>query len=500
MFNPDFYPTPAEVIQQMCFNVDLLGKTILEPSAGSGAIIDFLVNSGADVIACENDPELSRIVKSKCRFLTYDFFDVDSTQVSHINAIVMNPPFSAADKHILHAWEIAPEGCEIVALCNYETIRNTYSSTRGKLHEIIKRNGTEENIGEVFSTATRKTDVKVALIHLYKPRINTETEFEGYFDLTEEEEAQQNGIMAYNEIRNIVNRYVGAVKLYDQVLDNAVQMQSLIGEFERYGDNLTFTCTIDAKPIKRDDFKKELQKKAWKSIFSKLNMDKYVTQSVRDDINRFSEQQSKVPFTMKNIYKMFEIIIGTHSGRMDRVLVKAFDWICSLSAQNSEAGEKWKTNSNYKVNRRFIDTYICEYDLRYPSLLTSYVKVRWNSSYRIDDTIKALCYLTGKDYNIVNYEKYIDHYGREALRPKTLMSFFSENKIDWGQWVQWNEFFRIRGYKKGTMHFEFIDEKVWMDFNRRVAKIKGWALPRKTDTKTKGTERTQKAGVDLFTY
>ena len=30
----------------------------------------------------------------------------------------MNPPFSNADKHILHTYEIAPRGCKIIALCN----------------------------------------------------------------------------------------------------------------------------------------------------------------------------------------------------------------------------------------------------------------------------------------------------------------------------------------------------------------------------------------------
>jgi hypothetical protein len=37
-----------------------------------------------------------------------------------------------------------------------------------------------------------------------------------------------------------------------------------------------------------------------------------------------------------------------------------------------------------------------------------------------------------------------------------------------------------------------------MEFNRRVAKIKGWALPKNTDTKTKGTERTRKTGVEIY--
>ncbi|MBR2237434.1 MAG: hypothetical protein IJ887_06115 [Prevotella sp.] len=40
--NADFYPTPNEVIGQMMMGEDFLGKTILEPSAGKGNIVDWL--------------------------------------------------------------------------------------------------------------------------------------------------------------------------------------------------------------------------------------------------------------------------------------------------------------------------------------------------------------------------------------------------------------------------------------------------------------------------
>ena len=46
-------------------------------------------------------------------------------------------------------------------------------------------------------------------------------------------------------------------------------------------------------------------------------------------------------------------------------------------------------------------------------------------------------------------------------------------------------FFRIRGYKKGTMHFEFIDEDVWAKFNQAVANVKGWQLPQNVRAKKK---------------
>lgn len=56
-------------------------------------------------------------------------------------------------------------------------------------------------------------------------------------------------------------------------------------------------------------------------------------------------------------------------------------------------------------------------------------------------------------------------------------------------------FFEIKCFKKGTMHVRFIDESVWLTFNQRVSKIKGWVLPTQTDEKKKGTERTKSKGV-----
>lgn len=40
IFNRDFYPTPIDVIEKMLIGVDISGKIILEPSAGSGNIVE----------------------------------------------------------------------------------------------------------------------------------------------------------------------------------------------------------------------------------------------------------------------------------------------------------------------------------------------------------------------------------------------------------------------------------------------------------------------------
>ncbi|MDO5526761.1 MAG: DNA methyltransferase, partial [Prevotella sp.] len=101
--NPDFYPTPNEVIEQMMLGENIIGKTILEPSAGKGNIVDWLkINGAGEVIACEKDPNIRKLLNYKCEIIADDFLTVTAEQVSHIDYIIMNPPFSVGARHILH--------------------------------------------------------------------------------------------------------------------------------------------------------------------------------------------------------------------------------------------------------------------------------------------------------------------------------------------------------------------------------------------------------------
>jgi len=207
----------------------------------------------------------------------------------------------------------------------------------------------------------------------------------------------------------------------------------------------------------------------------------YAYDMLMQQLNKFIEQQSNIPFTMRNVYRMLEVIVGTNGQRMKTALSDAFDLICSFSAENSTAGEKWKTNANYMVNKKFIVPYVCKgYD--YSNRPEPYIRLDYNGySEKLSDVAKALCYITGTDYSQIgslwgNVENGVWH------RP-------------WGEWFNWG-FFRCKGYKKGTMHFEFLDEDVWFKFNYECAKAKGWALPKKTPKPSR--KKKQETQMDMF--
>src|SRR5690606_24958183 len=86
--------------------------------------------------------------------------------------------------------------------------------------------------------------------------------------------------------------------------------------------------------------------------------------------------------------------------------------------------------------------------------------------------------------------------GLEMTAQKHPGSKVVEDDLQWGKWFEWG-FFRIRCYKKGTVHFEFREEKDWIAFNQKVAKIKGYPLPEKKEqTKYQAKQNGHGRGVE----
>lgn len=463
--NQDFYPTPPEVIARMIGTARLSGKTVLEPSAGKGDLCDALAAEGATVHYCENHPDLALIAARKAKLIARDFLSLNAEQVSHIDSIYMNPPFSQGAAHILHAWEIAPPGCHIVALCNAQTLENRHTRERMRLSHVVRQYGRTEGLGRCFGGAERQTAVEVSMITLYKP--GAADDFGNFFTLDDDEPlAEGPGLMSHNLVREAVQRYVNAVRLYESVMDAAVEMNALVSEF--HVGKIVFTCTEGEKVRNREYFQKDLQKSAWQWIFRKMDMEKYTTRRLRSDINKFVEQQQQhVPFTMNNIYAMLRMVGGTHEDRMNKAVLDVFDRVTGHYHENRYAVEGWKTNSHYLVGQKFI----------LPGMTSegsSRLEVS-HSSHNVDlveDMVKALCYLQGRDYGGIGTMWQFFH--RSSRNPQTGRDDYA--RYEYNTWYEWG-FFRFKGYKKGTMHFQFLDEKVWAVFNQHVARLLGYPLP-----------------------
>ncbi|KKN04618.1 hypothetical protein LCGC14_1095630 [marine sediment metagenome] len=500
IFSKNFYPTPPEVVRRMLENLDFQDKTILEPSAGKGNIIDVLRERGGKVLACELNPDLAVIAAKKAdRMLSNDFFHVQRAEVSHIDFIIMNPPFDNGELHLLHAWEIAPDGCTIVSLLNKNTIRFIHrSKKRGELENIIKEFGDTEDISSPFEYSERPTGVEVVLVKLIKPSKDEKDEFDGYFDLYDNwEESGTTGILPHNDIVELVNRYVGAVKLWDETMTATDKINSLASPFDcdiRFG---AYRYNSSYNRVSRDDFKKELQKAAWQLVFKKFDMKKYMTSSLMEELNKFVEEQIHVPFTIKNVFKMVDLVIQTQGDRMKRVIVEVFDNLTKHYDENRYQLAGWKTNSEYRVNQKFI--------IHWGNITNegnNKFGPSYSSSYIIDDLTKAMCHVTGKNFDDYpswqqwadNYQKINTHYDYIDDSRKRVVYDRVENKREnrvYGIWHDYG-FFQLKGFKKGTIHMKFKDEKQWERFNQVACEAKGFRLASKftSDFRQKPTDIT----------
>lgn len=452
MFHNEFFPTPELALELM--NLDVYGKVILDPSAGSGNILDYAKKHFAKkTLAIEITDELRQIVGSKHELIGKDFFDIKEEDLSHIDMIIMNPPFSNADKHILKAWEVAPGGCEIVAICNSQTIENDYSRTRKQLLTTINNYGNCQNIGQLFTEAERKTDVEISLIKLFKPKRGNDFNFEGFFMEEDEVQIEQEGLQRYDEVKALVNRYIGAIKKFDTMYTELENLNNLTSQLGM--SKLELELSRNERIMDRDSFAKTIQKRSWQYIFRKMNLEKFVTSGVMKDINKFVEQQTKYPFTMKNIYKMFEIIIGTREQTFNRALEEAIDKITMHTHENRYQVEGWKTNSGYMLNEKFIVENIVGFNF------SSDLKVKYDSYgvNKIDDLIKVICQIMGHNYSKIGI----------------MHNYFNSQHITPNKWYDF-VFFYVKFFKKGTAHFKFKEKDTWYRVNQSYAKIKGFTL------------------------
>jgi hypothetical protein len=462
MFNPDFYPTPPEVAATMLDPLDLRGRVVVEPSAGSGNLVtEAMARGAAEVLTVEPEPKLRAILAAiqGSRLIGNDWLAITADQISHADLVVMNPPFSADERHILHAWAIAPAGCEIVSLCNWNTV-DGYRSTRiqQELCTLIEQYGSSQNLGPVFEDAERTTHVSVGLVRLTKPgqRVSGADEFDGFFLGPDDIEAQGEGIIPYRRSRDLVNRYVEACRIYDQQLEAGVRLQAQVGGI--YKGELGLQITMEGCAASRNSFRKELQKAFWESVIAEMLPREMATSQLQGDINTFVEQQTKVPFTERNLFRMLQIIAGTSEQRIDRAVEAAFDELTRHTKENRWAVEGWATNDAYLFNQKFIVPYLAE-----PDWSGGTVSIRYGGNkIRVQDLVKALCYITGKPY-------------AEVEKPDRPGGF---DRLEPGVWHDWG-FFEFKVYKKGTGHFRFKDPEDWAALNARVARIKGLVLPEK---------------------
>lgn len=478
MYSKTYYPTPIEVIERMIepYKEGIKKMNILEPSAGMGAILDYL--SGYRVMvpktrlfACEIDLHMkATLIGKQYKVVQEDFLNYSGSL--DFNLIIMNPPFDAGVHHLLKAWDILREG-DIVCLLNAETIRNPNSVSKLQLQVLIEQHGSVEFLGPVFQSADRKTNVDVAMVRLKKITAKSAIAFEG---IATEKPGEINLESDTTEVER--RDYIDAItRAYDKAVASTAAMYTALTEFQLFAGAFCSqydtpkllveffnTARKEGYSAAHNEFVMAFQRHAWNLVFNNTRASALMTGKVKEKFNAWREEMGGMDLNETNILMLFETLLSQRKNIADECIVEAFDRITGVAKSNL-LQDKWKTNSAYMVPEKFILPWVVE-NSRYGGGLSMYYKAH---DY-LDDIDRALCLISGKPFDEISKTG-------EAIRNWCRDKFNPEE----------SEFFTFKCHLKGTVHFKFKDLKLLELFNRRACEAKGFTLP--SEEKFRGKDR-----------
>lgn len=169
---PGFFPTPPDLAAQLVEEAQIHpGMTVLEPSAGSGALADAIRAAcpEAQIDCFEINLTLRHILELKGYSLAgYDFMTED--HADRYDRIVMNPPFEglADADHVMRAYDLLKPGGLLVSVMSASPFFRTDAKATGFMAWLESHTYSADRLPE-GSFKTSGTGVNTYLVVIVKP-------------------------------------------------------------------------------------------------------------------------------------------------------------------------------------------------------------------------------------------------------------------------------------------------------------------------------------------
>lgn len=437
MFGIEYYPTPKELGNYLVNDIDFEKFTskymnILEPSAGDGNLLECLIEmhkkfwnekvyfkpyedyverktlkkpNKFNIDCIEIDSDLKNVLKGKKFKVVNDNFLTFKT-FKQYDLILMNPPFSNGDLHLLKAIDIVQDVGSIRCILNAETLRNPYTNTRKLLLQKLEDlNAKVEYMTSAFSNAERSTDVEIAIIRIdvhkeYECDLLKNLERDKSLEMLREtifEEDSENQIVEREDtVTQLINRYDDEVRMSVKVINevNAIKPLLTTGFNECDSPILTLHINgIDRNSVEDYEYDdknlinqviKVVRKKYWYALFESDELSKLMTDGLKRQYQFQLDSMSEYDFNKHNILQLKLDLVNNLQVNLKQAIVSCFDEFTKYHmdeySSNIHYFNGWKTNKSWYINKRVIIP---------KSGLVGY-KGNWDVYYSLKDELSTL--------------------------------------------------------------------------------------------------------------
>ena len=501
-----FYATPPEVAKKLVGKVKR-SSMILEPSAGTGALIEAYKDVHK-IWSCDSfnphcveiNPQRAAFLKDKKYKVLWDDF-LTFNPLMPYNTIIMNPPFHEGARHLLKALHLCADDGEIACILNAETIKNPFSNERKQLlRELDEQEKWEyEIIENAFSDAERPTDVEIAMVYVKKKAFDGESIILNKFKkfvVAEREQEQEKSLMRYGEIASLVDTHdaevMAALSLYDEIQNyNRVALKEAnyddgVFEIKIDGDSSRYMENPHAAIVQK------INSKYWKRLFTLNDISHLMTSAIRSQYYSKINEMADFDFNERNILQLKEDLARSFMVNIDKAIMAVFDtfthkYSYEENSPNIHYYNGWKTNKAFYCNKKVI---IPLRMFNYHSAFTSpFNGKKYPASWEfnemngeLDDIELAMNYLDSghTDFPKDMSQKLSFAHAQEYYR-----------NID-------TKFFIITLYKKGTAHLVFKDMELLKKFNIYAGRKKNWLPPSYGQKHYEEMDDEEKAVIDSF--
>ena len=410
-----------------------------------------------------------------CRIIHDNFLTFNSRK--RYGLIVMNPPFSNGDEHLLHALKIqSRHGGLIRCVLNAETLLNPYTNRRKVLREHLEKLGADVSyIDGAFSDGERKTDVRVAIIKIDIPRPETgESEiYERLKAAAEVEEVPADDVTdlaVADLLSEIVTRFrvevdAGLALIREYKAIQPYLLKSLDKEDKYNKPILALRIDGDSEytELNVNRYLRLTRRKYWEALFTNKKFTGQLTSNLQEKYRDMVDKMQNYDFTLFNIKQIMVEMNAEMQHGIQETIVELFDRMTQQHSWYPECSKNihyyngWKTNKAHKVNSKVI--------LPIYGMFSDYSWSRdpfnlYEAERTISDIEKVFEYLDG------NMSAHVDLHGVLQAAHKSYQTKNIQCK-----------FFSVTLYKKGTMHIKFHSQALVDRFNIYCCGKKKWLPP-----------------------